>query len=384
MQRLALAGAVAAATLSTLTGVAGASTFTLGSAVEPGGATAKPCGSAGLFAQTAGVSPTLYAAPAGGQITQWQTDTAGDTAGAAVTLVALTPEAGVYRVDAVDNESVPNPVGATAIFTPTAPMMVSSGDILALSGDSGATCYWTGGPLDDSTDIFGVLSEKPGDAYSSLAAGPTYAVNVSATLVATEDSAVATAVEPHSLGAGGAVLLASTVTDHGPASNPLTFTDALPSGLSIAAVLSSAGPCTTLGQVVTCTLSDLTAGQSAPVDIVVTGRAGSYTNSVTVAQSSAVTDPVTANNKAAAKFTIPKTVVAKCVVPKLANLSQATAKKLLSDLGCQVGKVTKSYSTKVPKGDVVKTTPGSGSYTAKKSISIVESKGPKPKPHGKH
>jgi beta-lactam-binding protein with PASTA domain len=57
---------------------------------------------------------------------------------------------------------------------------------------------------------------------------------------------------------------------------------------------------------------------------------------VTVAQPVAVTDPVTTNNKASATFT-------------------------------------------APKATVIKTTPGSGSYTAGKSIKIVESSGPKPK-----
>jgi beta-lactam-binding protein with PASTA domain len=33
----------------------------------------------------------------------------------------------------------------------------------------------------------------------------------------------------------------------------------------------------------------------------------------------------------------------------------------------------------VAKGDVIKTSPGKGSDTAKKSIKIVESSGPKPK-----
>jgi Domain of unknown function DUF11/PASTA domain len=385
MPRLAIAGAVAAATLSILTGVAGASTFTVGSTVEPSGASAQACLSTGLFAQSAGDAPTLYTLPAGGQITQWQTNTAGDTAGAAVALVALTPEAGgVYRVDAVDHETVPNPAGAVATFTPASPMMVSTGDILGIGGGSGVTCYWSGGstPLDDVGDIFGALSEDPGDAFSTLGSGP-FAVNVAATLVATEDSAVTTTVEPGSIAAGGAALLASTVTDHGPASNPLTFTDALPAGLALDAALSPSGPCTTLGQVVTCTISGLASGQSAPVDIVVTVPAGSYTNSVTVSQASGVTDPVTANNAATAKFSAPEPAVAKCVVTNLAGVPLGTAKKLLTDLSCKVGKVTKSYSTKVVKGDVVKTTPGSGSYSAKKSVAIVESKGPKPKKHKK-
>jgi hypothetical protein len=368
-----------------LTGVAGASTFTLGSTVEPSGATAQACISTGLFAQLAGDAPARYTLPGGGQITQWQTNTAGETAGAAIKLVALTPEAGgVYRVDATDSETVPNPAGGVATFTPASPMMVSTGDILGIIAGSGVTCYWSGGstPLDDEADIFGALSEAPGDAYSTLGSGP-FAVNVGATLVATEDSAVTTTLNPSAVAAKGVAVLASTVTDHGPASNPLSFTDAVPAGLTIDSVLSPSGTCTTLGHVVACTISGLAAGQSAPVDIVVTVPAGTYTNQVTVAQASAVTDPVTTNNSAAAKLTAHAPAVAKCVVPSLANVPLGTAKRVLADLSCKAGKVTKSYSAKVVKGDVIKTSPGKGSYAAKKSISIVESKGPKPKKHKK-
>jgi hypothetical protein len=388
MQRLALAGVAATAALSMLTGVAGASTFTLGSTAEPSGSSPQACATSGIFAQTAGDPSTVSTLPAGGQITQWQTNTAGATAGVAVALVALTPQAGAYRVDAVDHETVPNPAGGVATFTPASPMMVAAGDILGLVGDSSATCYWSGGstPGGDVTGIFGAVSENPGDAFSLLGSGSNSVINVAATLVATEDSAVTTGVQPGSVAAGGAALLASTVTDNGPASNPLTFTDAVPAGLTIDAALSPSGPCTTLGQVVTCTISGLAAGQSTPVDIVVTAPAGTYTNSVTVAQASAVTDPVTGNNATAAAFTAvaaPKPPTPKCVVTSLANVPLGTAKKLLAALGCKVGKVTKSSSSKVPKGDVIKTNPGSGSFTAPKSVGIDESSGPKPKPKPK-
>jgi hypothetical protein len=127
MQRLALAGVAAATTLSLLTGVAGASTFTLGSTAKPSGSpTVTACGATGVFAQTAGDPSTLYTLPAGGQITQWQTNTVDEAAGTPVDLVALTPEAGVFRVDAVDDETVPSPAGGLATFTPASPMMVSA------------------------------------------------------------------------------------------------------------------------------------------------------------------------------------------------------------------------------------------------------------------
>jgi hypothetical protein len=384
MQRLAVAGVAAVAALFMLTGVAGAATFTLGSTTQPSGSTANACIQTGFYAQSA--APTgIYTLPAGGQITQWQTNTDGETPGTAISLVALTPSAGLYRVEAVDQQTVPSPAGGVATFTPASPMMVSMGDILGIGGVSGATCYWTGGstPLTDVMDIFGTLVLSPGEVVSSAGRGP-LAVNVAATVVATEDSAVTTTVQPGTVAAGGLGLLDSTVTDTGPASNPLTFTDVVPAGLKIDAVLSPSGPCTTVGPVVTCTISGLTSGQSAPVDIVVTAAAGTYTNSVTVAQPSGATDPVTANNAAAAKFTVaPAAAAKKCVVTSLVNVPLGTAKKLLTALSCKVGKLTKSFSSKVAKGDVIKTTPGKGSYAAEKTIGIVESSGPKPKKHHK-
>ena len=379
MQKLALAGVVTAAAFSMVTGVAAASTFTIGSTAQPAGSTPQACIQTGFYAQSAGPTGT-WVLPAGGQVTEWQTDTDGATAGTAISLVALAPEGGLYRIEAVDNETVPSPAGGVSSFTPASPMMVSAGDVFAIGGVSGANCSWTGGstPLTNVIDIFGALVLTPGEVVASAGRGP-LAVNVAATVVATEDSAVTTTEQPTNVAAGGLALLASTVTDKGPASNPLTFTDVVPAGLKIATVVSPSGACTTQGPVVTCTILGLTAGQSAPVDIIVTPSAGTYTNTVTLAQPPGATDPVTANNTSASKFTASKATVTKCVVTGLANLPLGTAKKLLPALNCKVGKVSKSSSSKVAKGDVIKTTPGNGSYAVGKSIAIVESSGPKPK-----
>lgn len=177
---------------------------------------------------------------------------------------------------------------------------------------------------------------------------------------------------------GGAIaLLASTLTNKGPATNPLTFTDVVPGGLKIVTVLAPSGTCSTLGNSVTCTIPSLAAGQSTPVDVVATASPGTYTNAVKLSQASIVTDPAPTNNAASAKFTVAKAGSSKCVVTGLANAPLGTAKKLLPALGCKVGKVTKSASSKVAKGSVIKTTPGRGSYAAGKSIAIVASSGPK-------
>jgi hypothetical protein len=391
MHRLAVIGVTATAALSVLTGVAGASTFTVGSATAPasGTATADACTAAGLATQTANQSGTVFALPAGGQITQWQTNTSGastNAAGEAANLAALAPlPGGAFRVDAVDHETLPNPLppSGVATFIPATPMMVPSGDVLGISGGADTTCAWIGGAsLSVTGDLFAADPVAVGDAFSPLATSGLI-VTVAATVVSTEDSAVTTAVKPAAPLAGGAALLVSTVTDKGPAGNPLTFTDTIPSGLSIQSAVSSGGPCTIDQQVVTCTIPGLTSGQSAPVDVVVTGRAGTYTNQVAVTQPSAATDLVTTNNKATAAFAVAPATVTKCVVTSLANLPLGTAKKLLSLLNCKAGKVSKSSSSKVAKGNVIKTNPSKGSFAPGKSIAIVESSGPKPKKHAK-
>src|ERR1700744_2044712 len=134
MQRFALAGLAVLAALSLQAGVAGASTFTVGSTAIPSDSPSpQSCNPAGIFSQSAGAStaaPSTIAA--GGQLTQWQMNTAIDSSGAAggaVELVALTPEAGFYRIDAVDHETMPRPLpaGGGAPFTPPCPLMVAAG-----------------------------------------------------------------------------------------------------------------------------------------------------------------------------------------------------------------------------------------------------------------
>jgi beta-lactam-binding protein with PASTA domain len=79
-------------------------------------------------------------------------------------------------------------------------------------------------------------------------------------------------------------------------------------------------------------------------------------------------------NSATASLTANAVAVNACHVTPLAKLPLGTAKTLLKTLGCKAGKVTKSYSNSVAKGDVIKTTPGKGTYAAAKSIAISESR----------
>jgi hypothetical protein len=389
MQRRVLAGVAAAAAFSVMTGVASAATFTFGSTTEPSGATASACDGVGTYLQTA--PSASFVLPAGGQITQWQTNTAGATPGDPIMLVAAAPlDGGLWRIDAVDPESIPNPAGSIATFTPATPMMVSDGDVLGISGgsqNSSTTCAWAApSALGDTSNLLGSLGQPTvGEAYKPISAEnvqnvPGLQENFAATEVATEDSAVTTSAQPQTVAAGSDAVLSSTVTDNGPAGNPLTFTDTVPSGLTIDTAITAAGTCSAAGQTVTCTLPNLRGGQSATVNVIVTPTtAGTYSNAVSVSQPAGATDPMTSNNTASGTLTANSVVVAACHVTNLAKLPLGTAKTLLSTLGCKAGKVTKSYSKSVAKGDVIKTTPGKGTYAAARSIAISESKGPKPK-----
>jgi hypothetical protein len=366
-----------------MTGAASAATFTIGSTTEPGGASVNACGGVGVYLQT-GPSTELLAA--GGQVTQWQTNTDGAKAGDPIALVAASPQSGgIWKIDAIDWEKVPSPAGGVVTFTPANPMMVSDGDALGVAGGTTASssttvCGWTStGGFSFTGAILGSLAPTVGEAYEPLLQASIQA-NFSATVVANEDSSVTTTAQPATVSAGSDAVLSSTVRDNGPASNPLTFVDAVPAGLTIDAVDTAAGSCTTLGQQVTCTLSGISSGQSGAVNVIVTPTAaGSYTNTVTLSQPTGAADPSTANNTASAILTANAVVVPRCNVPNLAKLPVSTVKSLLGSLGCKAGSVTKAYSSSVPKGDVIKTTPGKGAYAAATSVSITESKGRRPK-----
>ena len=68
-----------------------------------------------------------------------------------------------------------------------------------------------------------------------------------------------------------------------------------------------------------------------------------------------------------------------CTVPKVSGRSLAVAKRRLTASGCtRAATVTRRYSTTVPKGRVIGTTPGSGARTTKK-VKLIVSKGKRPK-----
>jgi hypothetical protein len=376
------------ALIGPLTLSAAASASTLGITSQPSGSTADACMGA-VIAQRTDDSSTPYHVPAsGGQITQWQTITTGDTAGAPLTFAVLRAlGGGNYTVVGADSETIPNPLpaGGVATYPLSTPIQVQAGDTLALyAAGSGVKCYFLGGstPTGDTLIALGDPSPPPSAGQTISMMGtpspPGFTMNVAASLSpGQEDAAVTTTAAPFGTSTGQPALLSSTVTNNGPGQAPITFTDAVPSGMTIDAALAGDGSCSVGGQTVTCTTGELASGQSTTVAVIATPASpGTYTNHVSVAPPSGATDANPANNSASATLTVARTSPAKCVVPRLKGAPTRLAKTVLKDLGCRV-KAARAHSSSVRKGSVIKTKPGPGKYSYKKRITLVISAGPK-------
>ncbi len=186
-------------------------------------------------------------------------------------------------------------------------------------------------------------------------------MDVSANLDQSDDIALAGAAAPASIPAGGGAEYAFVVSSGGPGSAPVTFTEPVPAGLRILSAAAGTGTCSTTGQTVTCTIPGLASGSTAPVRVIVSAASGgSYPDTAAVA--TPLTDPTPANNSASATLTV--AAVAKVVIPAL---------------HCKVGQTTKRASKRFRKGNVIFTSPGSGTHAAGTKVDIVVSSGPAPK-----
>jgi uncharacterized repeat protein (TIGR01451 family) len=205
-----------------------------------------------------------------------------------------------------------------------------------------------------------------------------YQLNASATVIATEDAGVTTGAGPIGATAGSPVVLTSSVTNYGPETAPIAFTDPVPAGLTVKSATLGATPCTVAGQTAKCTVAGLAPGQSMPVVVsAVPAAAGTYTNTVSV-EDVGVHDPNLANNSASATVavgpaTTPRSTPASCVVPSLTRTATSVAQQVLNLLGCRVGKITKAHSKKVPKGTVIRTSPGPGTYALGATVDLTVS-----------
>jgi hypothetical protein len=377
--------------------------ITLGTATQPAGSDPHGCLGTHVLAQLTSDPSTSYVVPAGGgEITRWQMNTSGSTPGSTVIFGVLAPLGlNTYSIVGTDSETLPDPLPADHIasFTLATPIAVSGGETLALNSLAGpdTVCYWSGGatPMGDSVIVLDP-GTTPSQLSESTLAGSispaAFTLNLAVTLVSHEDAGVTTSSLPTSTSPGSTAVLASTVTNAGPASAPITFTDNIPAGLQVDAVAAGPGACTVTGQNVTCTINGLLPGQSAPVDIVVTASAaGRYASSPSVAPPGDITDPNSANNTASAALTVtapsaPPTgaapaapVTQRCVVPPLRGVPAAVARRALRLLGCTVGRV-KVVSSHVAKGAVTATSPHAGTFAVGHVVTLQVSSGPKRTP----
>ncbi|HEY2632047.1 MAG TPA: PASTA domain-containing protein [Solirubrobacteraceae bacterium] len=324
-----------------------------------------------------------YVVPAGGgQITSWSTNAEGATAGTPLTFLALRPGVpGSYTVVGSDSETLP--AGGIATFNIAKPIAVNAGDVIGLySTTTTAFCFFTGGSsAADVVSAGPAGAPTPGATYTTKESGPTDLVNVSANLVQSQDVVLAGAATPATMVAGGASSYLFTVTNSGPAANPINFADAVPAGLTILAASAGSGNCAIAGQTVTCTIPNLAVGASAQVSILVTAsKLGIYTDTATI--SSTLPDPNSANNTVGATLHVARAL--SCKLVNLKGTPLAVAKTVISALGCKVGKVTKKASSGVTKGFVISTSPGSGvTKPVETAVKIVISSGP-PKHKKKH
>ena len=385
--RLSWITVVSAALVLASAGTASADA-TLGSTTIPSGSTAAGCGPS-VIAEPGSDPSTPYTIPSAGAITQWQVNTTGDTAGATISLVILrSAGATTYSVVGVDTKTLPNPLpaGNIATFATATPITVAAGDILGLYSTSGAACYYSGGTTPAANTLIALTSASTPTAGQTLSvggpSGASFELDLSATLSTTSDAGVTATAAPSAPAVGSLANLTATVSNAGPNTGAITFTDGVPAGLTIDSAVAGSGTCVVAGQTVTCTITALAPGQTSNVSVVVTPTAvGSYTNTVSVALVSG-TDPNAANNTASASLTVGAMLLTpKCVIPTLRGLTASFAKTLLGLLGCTVGNVTHAASKTVPKGLVIASDPGASTVAAGQAVAITVSSGRPPKKH---
>jgi uncharacterized repeat protein (TIGR01451 family) len=378
---------------------------TVGSIARPSSSDLSDCTQAVAII---GQATPAYEAPAsGGVVTSWSINATGDGSGTE-TLYVLAPSGSGYTVVGLDSEAIPAtiPAGGTVTYNLKTPIATQPGDTFGVSatGTGPVFCAWTQGTTPVSDYVWAAepgTFPTVGQPVTPIVISGQTSIDVPAALLdlevtlapGSEDVAVTTTAGPSNAIVGNEALLSSSVTNNGPfGGTTTTFTDTVPAGLTIDAVAAAGGTCTVGGQVVTCMISNLAAGASTPVEIVVTpGAAGSYENSVSVADPTGVTDPNMTNNASSATLTVGAGTIASelatrdCVTTSVKGLSEKVVKNLLPSMGCTLGKIKKASSKKIAKGYVIALTPGSGAHAPGTKVTITVSSGKsKSKKHKKH
>lgn len=377
----------------------------LGSVAPPAGAAPESCPPDVVVIQETADPNISYIVPVGGGLlTRWELNVASGGGGAPATLVVLRPAGeGTYEILATDTETppFPPPPGGVSSFTLASPIAVDAGDTFAIFSEAaGAVCYFHGGATPAADTLRAIPASEPPAPGRTLPTGGAkspagFRMNLAVRIEDEQDLGVTTAASPADVTVGALAVLGSTVTNHGPETGPVTFTDAVPAGLTVGTALAGGGSCSTAGQTVSCKIEGLAVGQSAPVDILVTPTAaGSYVNTVSVAPRAGIVDPSPADDSASARLdvaartastnteTAPDTTARTgpntraCIVPSLRQVKLGSARSLLGPLGCTAGKVRHVHNRKVAKGTVVRTSPRPGTYAAGRRVGLVVSSGP--------
>lgn len=388
MRRIICRGAALAAVLALAgAGVASADT-TLGNTTAPSGSTAASCNSGYVLGEPASSSSTPYALSNAGIVKQWSTNVTGATPGADIYLLVLSQSGTSLTVVGVDHETIPNPLpaGGLATFTINSPILAQAGDFLGLySPDTKDSCGWTAGST-PAGDTVGLIANPgmnplsgPPTAGGALTLYNTVAgeVNVAAVVApAIADVAVSASSAPARPSIGALAVLQAKVSNSGPQPSDVAFTDTVPAGLHVVAAESGKGTCSVAGQLVTCTISSLRSGGRLGVSVIVMPqKTGTYTNSVSVSPTTGVKDPNLANNSATATLKVTKGGPTRCTVPVLTATPKGVAEHVLKLLGCRVKvtfkKVPANKSRAVPKGTVLSTDPGRGTYVLNRVITLV-------------
>jgi hypothetical protein len=368
-------------------GVASAAT-TLGTTTQPTGSTATSCTSEIAYGQSGSAPGTPYALSGPGLIKQWSMNVTGATSGADIYFLVLRPSGGQVTVVGVDQKTVPAslPTGGVARFTIASPILAQKGDFLGVyTTDSSSTCLWTGSGIPSGATASAVVAPGPAPLSGPPTKGQTLVefspsageVNVSALVEpAVSDVAVTAGSIPVRPTIGNLAALQAKVVNHGPTETTVTFTDTVPTGLAIEAATIGGGSCSVAGQLVTCTRPALASGGTSAVNVIVLPKkTGTYTNSVNVSAPAGVKDPNLANNSSTATVKVAAPGPTNCIVPVLTATPEGVAQDVLKLLGCrvtvQLKKVPAKRDPSVPKGAVLSTNPGRGTYAVNRLITLV-------------
>jgi hypothetical protein len=163
------------------------------------------------------------------------------------------------------------------------------------------------------------------------------------------------------------ILVSNTGT--GPTVDPVTLTEAVPSGETLVSMSGSGW---------TCTVSQSTCTQS--VSLAAGTSYGAITVTVNVAANAASpqvnTATVSGGGAASATATDSTTIVTGVPVPNVVGDTQAAASTAITGAGLVVGTVTTAISSSVPSGDVISESPVAGTMVASGSaVNLVVSTG---------